>query len=132
LIALWVILDAAVERIGGPDLPGLRRDHQVIRLRGQIYGAHYGEAVEDERQAPSGKKVRLVGKTEMQVGALGGTGVPDPGDERPGLHDIADLHREAARVQMRVEREDVRGDFQNNVIAAIVFLRFRYHRHIRG
>ena len=34
LIALRVILDAAVERIGGPNLPRIRPNHQSIPLRG--------------------------------------------------------------------------------------------------
>ena len=67
----------------------------------------------------------------MQVGTFGGAGVPDLAEERPGLHYIADLHREAARVQMRVEREDIGGDFEHHMIAAIVFLRFRDHRLVR-
>jgi hypothetical protein len=43
---------------------------------------------EDERQAPSGEKVAPVGKTEMQVGAVGGAAVPDLAEEHPGLHYI--------------------------------------------
>src|SRR5205085_4197230 len=34
---------------------------------------------------------------------------------------------EAARLQMLVTREDIRGDFENHMIAAVVFLPFRDH-----
>jgi hypothetical protein len=33
---------------------------------------------------------------------------------------------------MEVEREDIRGDFEDHMIATIVFLRFRYHCHVPG
>src|SRR5215472_8894174 len=33
---------------------------------------------------------------------------------------------------MPIDREDIRGDFKDNKIATIVFLRFRYHRYVRG
>jgi hypothetical protein len=77
MIALRVILDAAVERIGGPNLSRIRSNHQPIPLRGvEIDRAVQGEAIEDERQAPSGDRIGLVEKTEMQVGAFGGSSVP--------------------------------------------------------
>jgi hypothetical protein len=43
-------------------------------------------------------------------------------DERqtPRLPGIADLHREAALTQMRVPGENIRSDFEINVIAAVV------------
>ena len=77
LIALRVILDATVERIGGSNLSLIRPNHQSIPLRGvEIDRAVQGEAVEDERQAPAGDRIGLVEKTKMQVGAFGGSGVP--------------------------------------------------------
>ena len=76
-IALRVILDAAVERIGGANLPRSRPNHQLITLRGvEIDRTIQGEAVEDERQAASGDRVGLVEKTEMQMRAFRGAGVP--------------------------------------------------------
>ena len=75
LIALRVILDAAVERIGGPNLPRIRPNHQSIPLQGvELDPTIQGDAVEDERQAPSGDRVGLVEKTEMRVRAFRGAG----------------------------------------------------------
>src|SRR5436190_94920 len=91
-----------------------------------------GEAVEDERQGPSGEEVGFVGETIMQVGAQRRAGVPDLGKRCSGLHYIADLNRNAPRVQVLIEREDIRGDFEDHMIAAVVFLRFRDHCLVRG
>ena len=60
MVALRVILDAAVERIGGPNLPRMRQNHQAIPLRGvEIDRPNSGETVEDKRQAPPAKKSGL-------------------------------------------------------------------------
>src|SRR5574337_2062472 len=65
------ILDAAVERIGESNPPRIRPDHKSVFLRRvEIDGARQGEAVEDERQAASGDRVRFVEQAKMQVGAL--------------------------------------------------------------
>jgi hypothetical protein len=75
-IALRVVLDAAVERIGGANLPRIRPNNQSIPLRVvEINRTIQGEAVEDERQAASGNRVGLVEKTEMQMRAFRGAGV---------------------------------------------------------
>ena len=68
----------------------------------------------------------------MQVRTQGWAGVPDLGERRSGLDDIADLHGEAAGVQMEVEGKNIRGDFKDHVIATIVIIRLRYHLHVRG
>ena len=92
-VALRVILDPAVERIGGPNLPRMRQNYQAIPLRDvEIDRPNSGETVEDKRQAPPRKKVGLVGNTEMKVRAHRGAGVPDLGKWRAGLNDIANLH----------------------------------------
>ena len=91
------IQDAAVKRILGPNLPRLRRDDQPILLRRiEIDRADQGEAVENERQAAPGDRVRLVEKTQMEMGAFGGPGVAQSADARPGLHGVANLHSDAA------------------------------------
>src|SRR5262249_46179582 len=74
---LRVVLDTAIERIGGQNLPRIRQDHQAIRLRcSEIDGADRGEAVEDERQASTSEKIGLIGETEMQVGPSEGPVFP--------------------------------------------------------
>jgi hypothetical protein len=77
---LGEIHEAAVERIGGPDLSRIRRHHHMIPLRGiEIDRGDHGEAIENERQGPSGGKVGFVGQAKMQVGAQRRAGVPDLG-----------------------------------------------------
>ena len=56
---------------------------------------------------------------------------PPIGDRRPRLHGVTDFHREATMAQMRVPGEDIRSDFENHVIAAIVRLRLRHHHNER-
>ena len=68
----------------------------------------------------------------MQVRAFRRAGVPYLAENRPGFHGVADLHRETAGVQMLVEREDIRGDFEYHMITAVVFLRFREHQQERS
>ena len=58
---------------------------------------------------------------EVQVRPVGGPWT-DLGERRPGLDDIAGLHDDAAGVQMHIEREDFWGDFEDHLIAAIIFL----------
>ena len=75
-IALREILYAAVERIGGPNLPRIRPNQQsIFRRRVEIDRTIQGEAIEDERQAPSGDKVGLFKKSEMQVRTFRRAGV---------------------------------------------------------
>ena len=118
-MSLWVVLNAAVERIGGSNLPRIRQDHQFIFLGSvEIDSPDQGEAVEDKRQAAASPKVRLVRETEMQMGAAGGAAVSYLGDARPSLYRVSNLYRETAGLQMSLERKDVGGDFENHVIAA--------------
>jgi hypothetical protein len=66
-----------IPKKSGPNLSRIRPNHQSVPLsRFEIDRAVYGEAVEDERQAPTGDRIGLVAKTEMQVGAFGGSSVP--------------------------------------------------------
>ena len=63
----------------------------------------------------------------MQVRAQRRARVPDHGERCSGFHHIADLNRNAPRVQVYIERENIRGYFEDHMIAAVVFLRFRNH-----
>ena len=77
LITLREVQYAAVKWIDGPNLPCVWMDHQPVRLRGvEINPAVQDEAVEDEREAPSGDRVGLVKKAEMQVGPSEGPVFP--------------------------------------------------------
>ena len=68
----------------------------------------------------------------MQVRAEDGPVFPSLAERRADLHVVADLHRDAARLQVRVDREDVRRDLEHHLVAAEVRLRLRDHRHVRG
>ena len=121
LVELGEILDAAVEGIGGPNLLRIRGDPQRVSLRGlEVHGAGQGVAVDDERQATSGEDVWTVQETEVQVGTERRAGVPDLGQGLADLYGVADLHAQTSRLQVRVDHEDVRGDLQDDLVAAEV------------
>ncbi len=54
----------------------------------------------------------------MQVWAGGGSGVPEFGEDGAGLDLVADLHREAARLQVLVGGEDLGGDLEDHLVTA--------------
>src|SRR5215471_6309664 len=120
-VELGEILDAAVKRVHGTNLLRIRGDWERVSLRGRdVHSAGQGVAVDDERQAASGEDVWAVQETEVQVGTERRAGVPDFGQGRADLHGIADLHAQTSRLQVRVDHEDVRGDLQDDLVAAEV------------
>src|SRR5262249_21311826 len=99
----------------------IRGDRQRVSFRGlEVHGAGQGVAIDDERQAPSGEEVGSVQETEVQVGTKRRAGVPDLGQGRADLHGVADVHTQTSRLQVPVDREDVRGDLQDDLVAAEV------------
>ena len=121
LVELGEIFDAAVEGIGGPNLLRIWGDRQRVSLRGlDVHGARQGVTVDDERQAPSGDHVGAVEQAEVQVRTRGGPGVPQLRQRRSGGDDIAYFHGDAARLQVRIDGEHVRGQPQDHLIPAEV------------
>ena len=133
LVELGEILDGAVERVDGTNLLRIRGDRQRVSLRGlEVHGAGQGVAVDDERQATSGEHVWAVQETEVQVGTERRAGVPDLGQRRADLHGVANLHPQTSRLQVPVDRVDLGGDLQHDLVAAEVRQRFRGYHLVRG
>src|SRR5256885_1198685 len=132
-VDLGEVLDAAPEWIRRTNLPRLGRDHDLVTLCiCDVDGAGQGVAVEDQRQGAAGEDVGPVQESEMQVRARGGTGVPELGEDRAGLDLVANLHREAARLQVLVGGEDLGGDLEDHLVAADLRLLRSGYRLARG
>src|SRR3954454_21575809 len=54
----------------------------------------------------------------MQVWTGGGSSVPELGQDGAGLDLVANLHRQAARLQVLVGREDLGRDLEDHLVAA--------------
>ena len=68
----------------------------------------------------------------MQVGTERRAGVPDLGQRRADLHGVANLHPQTSRLQVPVDRVDLGGDLQHDLVAAEVRQRFRGYHLVRG
>src|SRR5918993_4048768 len=84
-----------------------------------VEGALQGPVVEGHRQALADQRVGVIDQPEVQMGAGRITGVAEQPQALAAGHAVACLHRDAARLKMRVVSVDTWGDLERDSVAAI-------------